>query len=141
MKNCINTFIANCKICLKYSPSQARTPVTGTAPSSAISPMNSIGVDLFDADGKKWLAVVCRYSGYAWLSLIRKTTSLHSIETLNNLVLEYGFPSNIRSDGGPQFRSEFVYFCISKKSSVNFHPLITLSQTVWLKQQSRISRP
>ena len=86
MKNCIKTFIADCKTCLKHSPSQARTPVTGTAPSAAISPMNSIGVDLFDADGKKWLAVFCRYSGYAWLSHLRKKTSLHIIEQTEQLI-------------------------------------------------------
>ena len=114
MKDCIKTFIANCKICLKHSPLQARTPVTGTAPSTAISPMNSLGVDLFDANGKKWLAVVCCYSGYAWLSLLHKTALLHIIETLNSLFLEYGFPNNIRSDGGPQFCSEFAEFFKAK---------------------------
>ena len=76
--------------------------------------MNSIGVDLFDAEGKKWLAVVCQYSGYAWLSHLCKTTSQHILETLNNLFLEYGFPSNIRSDRGPQFHSEFADYCKNK---------------------------
>ena len=40
MKNCIKTFLSSCKICIKHSPSQARPPVTGTAPSAARSPMN-----------------------------------------------------------------------------------------------------
>ena len=86
MKNCIKTFIADCKTCIKYSSSQARTPVTGTAPSAAISPMNSIGADLFDAEGKKLLAVLCRYSGYAWLSYLRKKTSPHIIEQTEQLI-------------------------------------------------------
>ena len=34
--------------------------------------MNDLGIDLFDALGKKWLAVVCRFSGYAWLSQLQK---------------------------------------------------------------------
>ena len=76
--------------------------------------MNSLGIDLFDAVGKKRLAVVCRYSGYAWLSQIRKTTSVSVIETLNGLFLEYGYPSFIRSDGGPQFGTEFSDYSKAK---------------------------
>ena len=30
-------------------------------------PMDEIGMELFEAIGKKWLATVDRYSGYAWL--------------------------------------------------------------------------
>ena len=39
--------VRGCKIYIKHSSSQARTPVTGTAPSAAISPMNNLGVGLF----------------------------------------------------------------------------------------------
>ena len=35
MKNCIKTFLSKCATCQKYSASQARTPVKGTAPSAA----------------------------------------------------------------------------------------------------------
>ena len=97
MKNCIKTFLSS-SICLKYSSSQAQPPVTGTAPSAAELMMNNLGIDLFDSIGKKWLAVVCRYSGYAWLSQLKKNTSASVIETLNNLFLEYGYPSYIRSE-------------------------------------------
>ena len=111
MKNCIKTFLSHCKICIKHSPSQARPPVTGTAPSAAQLPMNDLGIDLFDALGKKWLAVVCRFSGYAWLANLKKTTTASVLESLENLFLEYGYPSSIRTDGGPQFRSDFVEYC------------------------------
>ena len=108
MKNCIKTFLSSCKICIKYSPSQARPPVTGTAPSAAKSPMNDLGIDLFDALGKKWLTVVCRY---AWLSQLQKTTTASVLESLENLL------NSIRSDGGPQFRSEFAEYCKLKNIS------------------------
>ena len=120
MKNCIKTFLSSCKICIKHSPSQARPPVTGTAPSAAKLPMNDLGVDLFDALGKKWLAVLSRFSGYAWLSQLKKTTTasvLESLESLENLFLEYGYPNSIRSDGGPQFCSEFAECCKRKNIS------------------------
>ena len=32
-----------------------------------MTPMRHIAMDLFDALGKKWLAMVDRYSAYAWL--------------------------------------------------------------------------
>ena len=53
MKNCIKTFLSKCSTCQKYSACQARTPVKGTAPSAAQFPMNNLGMDLFDAAGKK----------------------------------------------------------------------------------------
>ena len=117
MKNCIKTFLSSRKICIKHSPSQARPPVTGTAPSAAQSPMNDLGIDLFDALGKKWLAILCRFSGYAWLSQLQKTTTASVLESLENLFLENGYPSSIRSDGGPQFRSEFAEYCKTKNIS------------------------
>ena len=116
MKNCIKTFISRCSICQKFAPAQPRTHVTGTAPSAAISPMSDLGMDLFDALGKKWLAVVCRFSGYAWLLQLNKTTTSAILAHLVTLFQEFGYPTVIRSDGGPQFRSEFIEFC--KKNAI-----------------------
>ena len=79
--------------------------------------MNDLGIDLFDAQGKKWLAVVCHFSGYAWLAHLRKTTTASGLESLENLFLEYGYPSSVRTDGGPQFRSEFAEYCKAKSIS------------------------
>ena len=126
MNNCIKMFLSSCKICIKHSPSQVRPPVTGTAPSAAKLPMNGLGVDLFDALGKKWLDVVCRFSSYAWLSQLRKTTTASDLESLEIFFLEYGYPNSIRSDGGPQFRSEFAEYCklknISHKLASPYNP-------------------
>ena len=44
--------------------------------------MNDLGIDLFDALRKKWLAVVCRYSGYAWLSQLKKNYNCVSLREL-----------------------------------------------------------
>lgn len=85
--------------------------MTGTASSAAELPINNLGIELFDAVDKKWLAVICRFLGYAWLSLLNKTTAAAVIETLDNIFSEYGYPSVISSYGGPQFRSGFNTFC------------------------------
>ena len=85
---------------------QAHTPVTGTAPSAAISPMNNLGVDLFDAIGKKvalpilWLRCYATHEKNYFSPVYRVT--------------EYSLSGIIRSDSGPQFRSEFVKFFKSK---------------------------
>ena len=117
MKNCIKAFLSSCKICIKHSPTQARSPVTGTALSAAQSPINDLGIDLFDAQGKEWLAAVCCFSGYAWLAHIQKTTTASVLESLENIFLEYGYPSSVRTDGGPHFRSEFAEYCKAKNIS------------------------
>ena len=116
MENCIKIFLSKCATCQKYSASQARTPVNGTAQSAAEFLINNHGMDLFDAAGKKWLAVICRFSGYAWLSLLKKTTTAYIMQTLDNLITEYGFPSIIRLDGGPQFCLECDEYC--KKNAI-----------------------
>ena len=95
-KNCIKTFLSKCATCQKFSGSQARTPVKGTAPSAAEFLMNNLGMDLFDAAGKKWLAVVCQFSGYAWLSLLKKTTTAYILQTLDSLFTEYGGLESVR---------------------------------------------
>ena len=88
--------------------------------------MNDLSIDLFDAQGKKWLAVVCRFSGYAWLAHLRKTTTVSVLESLESLFLEYGYPSSVRTDGGPKFRSEFAEYgkakSISHELASPYHP-------------------
>ena len=65
MKNDIEQAIAACSLCQADQPKQVRPIASGTDPSSVKRPMDEIGTDLFDAIGKKWLATVDKYSGYA----------------------------------------------------------------------------
>ena len=73
--------------------------------------MKHIAMDLFDALGKKWIVMVDRYSGYAWLGQLHSTTTAKIIDTIQTWFYDYGWPDYIRSDGGPQFRQEFDRFC------------------------------
>ena len=88
--------------------------------------MHSVGMDLFDADGKKWLVMVDRYSGYAFLKQLHSTTTAKIINTVRDWFMDYGWPDVIRSDGGPQFRQEFAEFCknnsISHELSSPYNP-------------------
>ena len=73
--------------------------------------MNEFGTDLFDAIGKKWIVMVDRYSGYAWTQELRRTDTATVTGQLADWFTEFGWPSTIRTDGGPQFHNEFSHFC------------------------------
>ena len=112
MKNDIEQTVAACSLCQADRPTQARPPLaSGTNATSVKRPMNEIGADLFDASGKKWLATVDRYSGYTWLAQLQGTHTAKITKDLSNIFNSFGWPKSIRTDGGPQFRLEFVEFC------------------------------
>ena len=73
--------------------------------------MQCVGIDLFTAAGSDRLAMVDRYSGYAWAAKLTNTTTRHVLSHLETWFTEFGWPLIIHSDNGPQFRSEFSYFC------------------------------
>ena len=81
--------------------------------SEAMQPMRCVAVDLFSAAGNDWLAMVDRYSGYAWASKLTSTTTRHGLSCLETWFTDFGWPLSIRSDNDPQFRSEFGFFCTS----------------------------
>ena len=70
-------------------------------------------MDLFAAAGDDCLAMVDRYSGYAWASKLTSTTTRHVLSRLETWFTDFGWPLYLRSDNGPQFRSEFGFFCSS----------------------------
>ena len=111
MKANIASAIDACGACQLNKASLARPQLKHTPPSTAKTPMKHVGMDLFDAIGKKWLTMVDRYSGYAWVAQLNTTTTKKIIETLEGWFYEFGWPDYIRSDGGPQFRQEFQTFC------------------------------
>ena len=73
--------------------------------------MEEISVDLFEVRNKKYIAVKDRFTGKVWFSPLKKTKTRNVIECLESIFHEYGYPNVIRSDGGPQFRSEFERYC------------------------------
>ena len=82
-------------------------------PGDAKHPMLQTACDLFSAVGKQWLALVDRFSGYGWTTPLRKLDTRGVTQHLENWFNKFGWPTHIRTDGGPQFRSEFKDFCAS----------------------------
>ena len=79
--------------------------------------MQHIGLDLFSYANKDYLICVNHWSGY--LHFTSSTAVIFALTTWLNL---FGWPSSIRSDGGPQFRGKFTRFCETNKISAPYNP-------------------
>ena len=71
--------------------------------------MQHVGLDLFSYANKD-LICVDHWSGYPLYHQLRSLTSESVLRVLTNWFNLFGWPSSIRSDGGPQFRGEFSRF-------------------------------
>ena len=105
----IEEVIRNCSACLTLLPSQAREPLKEQVLPSA--PMEECGSDLFFYNGD-YLVLVDRYSGYPFVAKLRKTDTKAVCNQLLDWMYENGYISELRTDGGPAFKScEFEDFC------------------------------
>ena len=108
MKNDINHLVGSCEKCIKLLPSQTTEPRIQT---TASRPFEAISVDLGSLDGQDYLIGADRYSGWPMVEkLIRLLTSA-IVKVLEEWIVGIGKPLRIRSDGGPQFRTEFKDWC------------------------------
>ena len=65
--------------------------------------MSHVGVDLFDFSGKKFVVCVDKWSGYPVYKRLQTVTTKALISVLEDWFNVLGWPSHLRSDGGPQF--------------------------------------
>ena len=112
MHSDIKPFIDACVPCQQARPSLARQKLLPpVSPFDAVQPMRCVSLDLFAAAGNDWIALVDRCSGYAWAARLSSTTTRNVLSHLETWFTRFGWPLVIRSDNGPQFRSEFSFFC------------------------------
>ncbi len=109
MSSDIKNTVDSCEACQNLKPSLPSLPVAETAKSTV--PMEAVGTDLFDLDGQKWLLLVDRFSGFVMAEKLRSENTGAVVRQLEKWFSEWGWPSSIRSDGGPQFRTEFGEWC------------------------------
>ena len=88
--------------------------------------MKNVASDLFHHNGKTYLALVDRFSGYLLAEKLNSTSTTAITNKLSNWFNHLGWPSSIRTDGGPQFQTEFNRFCETKciqhELSPAYHP-------------------
>ncbi len=128
MNNEIRHVVEKCDECTKYLAAQQKE-VTSPGAVSALGdtyPMSDVAVDLFHAKGKDYLLMVDRHSGYPFVQLLSSLHTAAIVKHLRRWFCEFGYPRRIRSDNGPQFRSEFGKFCtsyaIEHEKSSPYHP-------------------
>jgi hypothetical protein len=104
----IKLMISRCKECTLYLPSQQLEPPITTV---AARPFEKISIDLGYLKGVHYLVGVDRYSGFPMVHKLTRLNTSAITSTLEDWFLEHGKPVSIRSDGGPQFRTEFTKWC------------------------------
>ena len=107
--NDITKMVDRCEACQLSRPSQAAEPLQPHP--EATYPMHSLSMDLFEEAGKHYLLVVDRFSGYPFVFRLRSLKTSAIIDILRDLFLTWGYPDEILTDGGPQFRTEFHTYC------------------------------
>jgi hypothetical protein len=108
MNNDISNLVNSCPKCTELQPSLPSEPLLYT---TASRPFESISVDLFKCSGKDYIVAVDRFSGWPLVAPLCRLSTDEIIYILSDWFIDYGIPENIRSDGGPQFRSAFSKFC------------------------------
>ena len=112
MSNDIKQVIGQCKACQLLRPSQPSNMLTPTTLTKEnYFTLQEVASDLFSLDGDEFLILVDRHSGYICCEQLRNTITSEVTKTLSTWFNMLGWPETIRTDGGPQYRSEFDQFC------------------------------
>ena len=124
MASDVKNLTETCEECNRCRPSLPKQE--NQEKSKALGPMTHVAADLFDFKGSDYIVMVDRFSGYFFVERLRKTATDDIIRKLRDWFLEHGFPTVIRTDGGPQFRSGFNAFCtqhhIEHETSSPYNP-------------------
>ena len=109
----IEEAIANCEECRRRQSSKSDAPFLPQN-RGELYPMSELGIDLFELNGRNYIVCVDKFSGWPFVRELRRTHTKAVLDILDDWLLEWGKPRAIRSDGGPQFRSEFKEWCKSQ---------------------------
>ena len=108
MNTHIVQMVEKCSKCQTFRDIQKPEPVIQTVPEF---PMDHVSIDAGEHEGKKYLVMADRFTGYLWAKHLKKLTSKDCIDTLNGWFRHFGYPWHLRSDGAANFTSaEFEQF-------------------------------
>ena len=96
---------AQCADCNRYAPSQAHLPPNPDLPPRV--PFDKVYADFFEYAGKRYLIIGDRFSGWTEIYPFSASSTLPGanglIQCLRLFLATYGLPSELSSDGGPEF--------------------------------------
>ena len=107
----VETYCRSCHGCQLVARPDAPEPIRST---TLPGPWIDVGVDLLGPlpSGHSILVVVDYYSRYYEYSILQSTTTEKVLDSLDDMFSRQGWPMTIKSDNGPQFRSdEFGDYC------------------------------
>ena len=108
----VETYCRSCHGCQLVARPDAPEPIRSTT--LPVGPWIDVGVDLLGPlpSGHSILVVVDYYSRYYEYSILQSTTTEKVLDSLDDMFSRQGWPMTIKSDNGPQFRSdEFGDYC------------------------------
>ena len=104
IRKCLMSYQMNCRTCSEISPSQPREPLELTP--LAERPFQVICSDLFQLNGRFYLIVVDRFSGFLHIFYSRESPNHKFLQKhIRDIFKRYGRPDEVHTDGGPQFQS------------------------------------
>ena len=97
-----------CRQCNEEAPSQSAEP-TITSPPPEV-PFEQTVIDLFSTQGHSFLIYADRFSGWVEIDRLSADTFRQVKQSLLKWFATYGVPEELASDGGPQFKHQFLAF-------------------------------
>ena len=123
MNNDVVQTVGRCEACTSLRPKQCE-PELYTE--DATYPFEKVSSDLFELDGRHYLVVVDRFSGYIFVKELKSLGTKAVTNFLEDLMVMFGRPKSIRTDNGPQYRGDFQAFCAARciihETSSPYHP-------------------
>jgi len=117
----IGNLVGACVSCTKRHNSKPNDPPAEARWSAKeLEPMMSVSADHFSIGKRRYLILVDRYSSFPFVMEVSRMTTEESIEKLTGVFNTFGWPCNLRSDGGPAFRLEFAEWC--KENGIKWEP-------------------
>ena len=112
MNNDIKNVVSGCAPCQALAPARQRGPPNENNRFEVknMYPMSHVSMDLFQIGTHHYLVQVDRYSGYMWVARLNSLSTNAIIRQLLVWWSHDGFPTDVRSDNGPQFREKFAEF-------------------------------
>ena len=108
MKNDLKNLSDACDACTRLKPSKPKN--THASKEITNSPMQKIGIDLFDFNSKKYMVVVDDFSSYLFVFHLISTVTSSVTSKLLKLFFAYGFPTMICEDHGITHSTSSPYY-------------------------------
>ena len=111
MSNEVRQVYRNCQVCQLESRAKERQPAVMPDNLLKLGVFELVGTDLMQVANSNYLVLVDKRTAFCLCQHLKKTATEDIIGVLEQWFHQYGFPSRLRSDNGPQFRLRFAAWC------------------------------